>query len=433
MMGAFLSYAHEDDRGLYSGWVEEFAEHLDQALRGRMRTRASILRRDATDITGSRQLRPQIRGLLDQARALVCLLSGHYLSSGWCPAEVSYWAERDRGEAAGLFRVEIHPGILAESLPPELSNRLSREFYDSAGVRLRARLPETAYAYEQRIARLAVEIANELQQPRALTATVWVAPTGEGAASLAHSLAANLRSRGYSTLASVGAPPPLGTARVAVFVVDGGAASEDSQVRALMDDARARADQGDMTTIVWLPPSVSESAFLPDWVSEHLLDAGPLIIEYANQITLEHMIAEQVERPPARRTCDGQAPVLLVEERGVSSEQSDELAAALQAATGPVQRLRLEGNRTGRAAVQAGANGARAVVLAVADRTKARPVATVLNQWLARITRAPSDRWLWHADDAAREPPPVVAPWRGVAGPARLVAHELLLGQANLS
>lgn len=173
----FISYAHQDNMGLYEdeGWVTKFHRHLEQRLKTILGDKQLKIWRDET-LTGNHFFSEEIYEQLSNNAMLVCIYSPSYLNSPWCGREIEFFSKKGNGNGAGykvgnkskIFKV-VKVKVDQNLEPPFIREQLGYPFYDNRGIEYDVSFGgEIKYAYNARLTDLAIDLAEML---KLLTAT----------------------------------------------------------------------------------------------------------------------------------------------------------------------------------------------------------------------------------------------------------------------
>lgn len=179
----FISYAHIDDQPLTPGergWIARFHVTLDALLSMRLGRKAMIWRDEK--LQGNDVFSDEIVGQFRQSAVLVSILTSRYLSSEWCTREAREFCEHAQsmgglvvGNQARVFKVIKTPVDSQELLPAVMKDLLGYEFFeikDGAPLELDpAYGPEYISLYNQRVAKLAWDIAQLLKKLEVTTSS----------------------------------------------------------------------------------------------------------------------------------------------------------------------------------------------------------------------------------------------------------------------
>lgn len=122
---AFLSYAQRNKR-----WVDAFHGRLKEALLEKLESVEIWL--DTADLNPARGLGDGIENALQDAAALMVVLSDAYLTREWCQKEREQFIRRCGGieQTDGRLFVIRYDELKIETLPPELNRCIGFKFYE---------------------------------------------------------------------------------------------------------------------------------------------------------------------------------------------------------------------------------------------------------------------------------------------------------------
>ena len=404
----FISYAQRDNNPPHEGWALDFAQHLDDALASALRVRGSVVWMDTNNLRAGAGQHGDIARALQDSDALVCVVSGHFVASGYCEAELSHWMNHRGGGQGpdGLFRVDVP--TVPDGLPGELERLWGIQFFDEHGVRLRLGLGEAiSYEYCKRLGKLAASITEYLDSLRRAPmggGLIWIAATDDSARSQAHNLAAALRSKQHEARAPFDETQPEG-ASVCLAVVGVLGERDSLEVPPSIRDAL----QNEMLRrVVWVPRFRQG---VPRWLES--LPAS-VHVSLENQVdfvtSLESLLAADEKRedgPRRLHVVSHLAADSAVDDLKTRAE-TDGLTVRSSSLRGFVQAARLDSFDS---------------ILLATVGGMATDAIVALNQRLGRLSGGSLTRWLWVADGKLQGEVP--AGWAVLAGAADEVVARL--------
>ncbi len=283
----FISYAHLDNQPAWQGreWITDFHRHLNVLL-GRLLGKEPQIWRDPK-LHGNDDFAEALLERLKHVAVMVSVLSPSYINSQWTRRELHEFCQA-ANESGGLeveqktrvFKVIKTPVPRNLEFPP-LTRLLGYEFYqlDPNSGRPRALEDPNEKEYWQRIDDMAHDICQilDLLNNNLPASTpgkaVYLAETGFDLISEYNAVKRDLQQHGYDVLPS--RPLPLASADLLAFVraemarcdlsiqlvgKEYSMVPEDGKLSIMEvqdDEAIARAEKGQFSRLVWIPPGLT--------------------------------------------------------------------------------------------------------------------------------------------------------------------------------
>lgn len=211
MPDIFISFAHVDNTpcsGETEGWITHFFRNLCNEV-NRLVGRAEDCRVWMDHcLKGSDEVTPEIEKQLNDAHALVILLSSGWLESYWCQRELEIFSRRQGTAAGRIFVVRLKP-LNTEKMPDALHDLLGYPFWKQMEKNfvqpLGYPVPQSSdTTYYERLVEisdhLATTLKSKIQGMSKPKATVYVAPVDESLFEQRAILISGLRQYGIDTL-----------------------------------------------------------------------------------------------------------------------------------------------------------------------------------------------------------------------------------------